>query len=65
VAIWRQIYRRGQELSRDIDVCLPEMPATDVMPDLAEELDQELTTGALHDLVVAFDQLRKPISVGS
>ncbi|MFN2242480.1 MAG: sigma-70 family RNA polymerase sigma factor [Anaerolineae bacterium] len=51
VAIWRQVYRRGQELSRDTDVCLPEMPATDVMPDLAEELDRELTTSALHELV--------------
>jgi RNA polymerase sigma factor (sigma-70 family) len=51
VAIWRQVYRRVQELSRDTAVCLPEMPATYVLPDLAEELDQELATSALHDLV--------------
>ena len=51
VAIWRQVHRRGQELSRDTDVGLPEMPASWGVPDPAEEIDQKLTIGALHDLV--------------
>ena len=51
VAIWRQVHRRGQELSRDTDIPLPEMPASWVVPDPAEEVDQELTIGVLHDLV--------------
>jgi RNA polymerase sigma factor (sigma-70 family) len=64
VAIRRQIDRRGQELSRDIDVCLPEMPATNVMPDLAEELDRELTTRALHDLVGQLPKRLRRVIVG-
>jgi RNA polymerase sigma factor (sigma-70 family) len=53
VAIWRQVYRRGKELSRETAVSRPwpEMPASWVRPDPAEEVDQELTVGALHDLV--------------
>lgn len=64
VAIWRQVYRRGQELSRDTAVCLLEMPATDVMPDLAEELDQELATRALHELVGQLPQRLRRVIVG-
>jgi RNA polymerase primary sigma factor/RNA polymerase sigma factor len=64
VAIWRQVYRRGQELSRDADVCLPEMPATDVMPDLAEELDQELARRALHELVGQLPKRHRRVIVG-
>jgi RNA polymerase sigma factor (sigma-70 family) len=64
VAIWRQVYRRGQELSRDTDACLPEMPATEVMPDLAEELDQELTTRALHELVGQLPKRLRRVIVG-
>jgi RNA polymerase sigma factor (sigma-70 family) len=64
VAIWRQVYRRVQELSRDTGVCLPEMPATRVMPDLAEELDQELTTRALHDLVGQLPKRLRRVIVG-
>jgi RNA polymerase sigma factor (sigma-70 family) len=64
VAIWRQVYRRGQELSRDTDVCLPEVPATEVMPDLAEELDQELTTRALHELVGQLPKRLRRVIVG-
>jgi RNA polymerase sigma factor (sigma-70 family) len=50
VAIRRQVRRRGQELSRDTDVPLPEMPASWVVPDPAEEVDQERTIGILHAL---------------
>jgi RNA polymerase sigma factor (sigma-70 family) len=64
VAIWRQIYRRGQELSRDSDVCLPEIPATRVIPDLAEELDRELTTRVLHDLVSQLPKRLRRVIVG-
>ena len=64
VAIWRQVYRRGQELGRDTDVCLPEMPTTYVMPDLAEELDQELTTRALYDLVGQLPKRLRRVIVG-
>ena len=64
VAIWRQVYRRGQELSRDADVYLPEMPATEVMPDLAEELDQELATRALHELVGQLPKRLRRVIVG-
>jgi RNA polymerase sigma factor (sigma-70 family) len=64
VAIWRQVYRRGQELGRDTDVCLPEMPATDDMPDLAEELDQELATRALHELVGQLPKRLRRVIVG-
>ena len=64
VAIWRQIYRRGQELGRDTDVCLLEMPATDVMPDLAEKLDQELATRALHELVGQLPKRLRRVIVG-
>jgi len=51
VAIWRQVHRRGQELSREVALPLPEMSASWVALDLAEEVDQKLTIGALHDLV--------------
>ena len=64
VAIWRQVYRRVRELGRDTDVCLPEMPATDVVPDLAEELDQELATRALHKLVSQLPQRLRRVIVG-
>ncbi len=64
VAIWRQIYRRVQELSRDTAVCLPEMPATRAMPDLAEALDRELTTRALHHLVSQLPKRFRRVIVG-
>ena len=51
VVIGRQVYRRGQELSRDTDVPWLEAPASWVAPDPAEEVDQELAIGALHALV--------------
>jgi RNA polymerase sigma factor (sigma-70 family) len=51
VAIWRQVHRRGQELSRDTGVWVPEMPASWVVPDPAEEVERELTMGVLYDLV--------------
>jgi RNA polymerase sigma factor (sigma-70 family) len=64
VAIWRQIHRRGKELSRDRAVPLPEMPASWVMPDLAEEVDQELTIGALHELVGQLPKHLRQVIVG-
>jgi len=51
VAIWRHIYRRGQELSRDSDAGVPEMPAPWVALDPVEEVEKYLTIDALHDLV--------------
>jgi len=64
VAIWRQVYRRVQELGRHTDICLPEMPTTYVMPDLAEELDQKLTTSALYDLVGQLPKRLRRVIVG-
>ena len=51
VAIWRHIYRRGQELSRDSDVEVPEIPAPWAVLDPVEEVEKHLTISALHDLV--------------
>ena len=51
VAIWRQIYRRGKELSRDSDAGVPEMPGPWVALDPMEEVEKHLTIDALHDLV--------------
>ena len=51
VAIWRHIYRRGQELSRDSDVEVPEIPAPRAVLDPVEEVEKHLTINALHDLV--------------
>jgi RNA polymerase sigma factor (sigma-70 family) len=64
VAIWRQVHRRGQELSRDTDIPLPEMPASWVVPDPAEEVDQELTIGVLHDLVGQLAKRLRRVIVG-
>jgi RNA polymerase sigma factor (sigma-70 family) len=51
VAIWRQIHRRGKELSRESDARMLEMPARWVVLDPVEEVDKHLTIDALHDLV--------------
>jgi RNA polymerase sigma factor (sigma-70 family) len=51
VAIWRHIYRRGKELSRDSDVEVPEIPAPWAVLDPVEEVEKHLTINALHDLV--------------
>ena len=64
VAIWRQVHRRGQELSRDTDIPLPEMPASWVVPDPAEEVDQEQTIGVLHDLVGQLPKRLRRVVVG-
>jgi RNA polymerase sigma factor (sigma-70 family) len=64
VAIWRQVHRRGQELSRDTEIPLPEMPASWVVPDPAEEVDQELTIGVLHDLVGQLAKRLRRVIVG-
>jgi RNA polymerase sigma factor (sigma-70 family) len=51
VAIYRHIHRRAEELNRDDDIWLEEMPVSWVEPDLAEEVDRTLATGVLYDLV--------------
>jgi RNA polymerase sigma factor (sigma-70 family) len=63
VAIWRQVYRRGQELSRDTDVWLPDRPSW-VEPDPAEEVDQELTIAILYDLVGQLPKRLRRVIVG-
>jgi len=64
VAIWRHVYRRGQELSKEAAVSLPERPASWVRPDPAEAVDQELTRGALHDLVGQMPKHLRRVIVG-
>jgi RNA polymerase sigma factor (sigma-70 family) len=64
VAIWRHIYRRGQELSCKTNMPLPEIPATRAIPNLAEELDQELATSALHALVRRLPERLRRVIVG-
>lgn len=54
VAICRHVHRRAKELSQDTNVSLQEMPASWVLSDPAEELEEALTNGVLRDLV---DQL--------
>ena len=63
VAIWRQVYRRGQELSRDTDVWLPERPSW-VEPDPAEQVDQELTIAILYDSVGQLPKRLRRVIVG-
>lgn len=63
-AIWRQVYRRGQELSRDTDVWLPERLASWDEPDPAEEVDQELTIAILYDLVGQLPKRLRRVIVG-
>lgn len=63
-AIWRQVYRRGQELSRDTDVWLPERLASWGEPDPAEEVDQELTIAILYDLVGQLPKRLRRVIVG-
>lgn len=64
VAIGRHIRRRAVELSRDSDVWLQEWPASSVMPDPAAELERELCTGMLHDLVGQLPQRLRRVIVG-
>jgi RNA polymerase sigma factor (sigma-70 family) len=58
VAICRHVHRRAKELSRDSDVTVQEMAASQVVLDLAAELDRKLSLDALHDLV---NQLPRPL----
>ncbi len=51
VAIYRHIHRQAKELSRETNVEVQELPALWVVPDPREELERQLTRGALHDLV--------------
>ena len=64
VAIWRQVYRRGQELSRDTDVWLPERLASWDELDPAEEVDRELTIAILYDLVGQLPKRLRRVIVG-
>ena len=64
VAIWRQVYRRRQEVSRETTVSMPQTPAWWVIADPAEEVEQELTIGALHDLVGQLPQHLRRVIVG-
>ena len=64
VAIWRQVRRRDQEVSRGTDVPMPEMPASWAVPDPAEEVDQELTISVLHDLVGQLPKRLRRVIVG-
>ena len=64
VAIWRQIHRRGQEVVRDSAAPLPQMPASWGKPDPAEEVDRELTIGALHTLVGQLPERLRRVIVG-
>lgn len=62
VAICRHIQRRGQELSPGIEVWLPEVPASWVLLDPAEEVVQQLGNGVLYELVSQLpDRLRRVI----
>jgi RNA polymerase sigma factor (sigma-70 family) len=51
VAIYRHVHRRAKELSRETDVWLQKMPTPRAVLAPGEEVDRELTKGALHDLV--------------
>lgn len=64
VAICRHIRRRAQELSRDRAVWLPEMPASWVLPDPAEQVDRQLRHGSLHDLVDQLPARLRQVIVG-
>jgi len=64
VAIWRQVHRRGQELSQDNNIRVSEMPAPWIASDPAEEVDQKLTIGALYDLVGQLPERLGQVIVG-
>jgi RNA polymerase sigma factor (sigma-70 family) len=64
VAIWRQIYRRNKELSRDSDAGMPEMPAPWGVLDPVEEVEKRLTIDALHALVDQLPQRLRRVIVG-
>ncbi len=64
VAIWRHIYRRGQELSRDSDVEVPEIPAPWAVLNPVEEVEKHLTIDALHDLVGQLPKRLRRVIVG-
>ena len=64
VAIWRQIHRRGKELSRESDARVPEKPARWVVLDPVEEVERHLTLDALHDLVGQLPKQLRRVIVG-
>jgi len=64
VAIWRQIHRRGKELSRESDVRVPEMPVRWVVLDPVEEVEKHLTIDALRDLVGQLPKQFRRVIVG-
>ena len=64
VAIYRHVHRRAKELSRETDVWLQEMPTSEVVSDPGEEVDRELTKGALHDLVGRLPKRLEQVIIG-
>jgi len=64
VAICRQIHRRAQELRRETDVWLQEIPASWAVPDLAEEVERKLGEGMLHVLVGQLPQRLRQVIIG-
>jgi RNA polymerase sigma factor (sigma-70 family) len=64
VAICRQIHRRAQELRRESDVWLQEMPASWAVPGPAEEVERKLTEGMLHVLVGQLPQRLRQVIIG-
>jgi RNA polymerase sigma factor (sigma-70 family) len=64
VAIWRQIHRRGKELSRESDAQVPEMSARWVVLDPVEEVERRLTLDGLHDLVGQLPKRLRRVIVG-
>jgi RNA polymerase sigma factor (sigma-70 family) len=51
VAIYRHIHRRAEELSRDTNVEVQELPISWVVPDPREELERKLNRSVLQDVV--------------
>ena len=64
VAICRQIHRRAEELGRERDVWLQEMPASWAVPDPAAVLEGKLIEGVLLDLVSQLPQRLRQVIVG-
>ena len=64
VAIYRQVHRRAQELSRETDVEVQELPVSWVVPDPREELESKLTCSVLHDLVCQLPEHLRRVIVG-
>ena len=64
VAIYRRIHRRVEELSRETEVLLPEIPVSWVFPDPAGELERKVIHRALHELVGQLPERLSQVIVG-